>query len=513
MSLIRASANIGSFTLLSRILGFVRDQLIAKFLGVGALSDAFFVAFKIPNFMRQLFAEGAFNAAFVPLYAGTRATQGEAVARALAKEVHAALLLVLIVVSVLGVVFMPELMMVLAPGFAEDPEKYKLTVLLTRITFPYILFISLVSLQGGILNSVGKYSAVAATPVLMNICLIAAMFTIDKLTPTMAHALAIGVIISGVMQYLWLLYHCRRAGESIGFMWPKITANVRRLLSIVWPVALGSSVTQINLIINTIIASLFVDAVSILYYAVRIEELPFGVIGIAVSTALLPMLSRQIREGKIAQAMHSQNRALELALLFGVPAAVALFVIPTPIISVIYERGAFTAANTSATSVALIAYAIGLPASLAAKIFSSTFYANQDTKTPVRIAMICVGVNLALTLLFLWPFGYVGLALSISIANWVNAILLAKGLHKNALFIPDMMLRFRLPRVVFASTLMGLALWGAMLVLAPYFHFSLLLKILSLTALIGLGCAVYGVSLLMLRVAKPSELKGYFKRS
>ncbi len=512
MSLLRASANIGSFTLMSRILGFVRDQLIAKMLGAGVLSDAFFVAFKIPNFMRQLFAEGAFNAAFVPLYAGTRATQGPEAARRLAREIHAALLLVLVIVSVLGVVFMPELMVVLAPGFDNDPEKYKLTVLLTRITFPYILFISLVSLQGGILNSIGKYSAVAATPVIMNICLIFTMFTVGEFTPTMAHALSIGVMISGVTQYLWLFYHCRRAGEGPGFVWPKMTANVRRLLVIVGPVALGSSATQINLIINTVIASLIPNAVSILYYAVRIEELPFGVIGIAVSTALLPMLSKQIREGHIEKAMHSQNRALELSLLFGVPATVALCVIPYPIITVIYEHGAFTAANTSATVIALIAYAVGLPAALAAKIFSSTFYANQDTKTPVRIAMTCVAVNLGLNVALMWPLGYVGLAISTSVASWVNALLLARGLHARALFIPDLALRFRLPRIVVASVVMGGALWVSMTLLAPYFVQSLLLKLLALMVLIGVGAAVYGASLLVLRVAKPSELKAYFKR-
>lgn len=513
MSLLRASANIGSFTLLSRILGFVRDQLIAKMLGAGPLSDAFFVAFKIPNFMRQLFAEGAFNAAFVPLYAGTRATEGQEAARKLAREVHAALLLVLIIVTILGVVFMPELMVILAPGFEKDPEKYNLTILLTRITFPYILFISLVSLQGGILNSIGKYSAVAATPVIMNICLIGAMFLLGPITPTMAHALSIGVIISGIMQYLWLFYHCRRAGEGPGFTLPRITTNVRRLLGIIGPVALGSSVTQINLIINTIIASFFAGAVSILYYAVRIEELPFGVIGIAISTALLPMLSRQIREGNIEKAMHSQNRALELALLFGLPATVALFIIPMPIITVIYEHGAFTAQNTKDTTIALIAYAAGLPAALAAKIFASTFYANQDTKTPVRIAMRCVALNLVLNVILMWPLEYVGLALSTSAASWANAIMLALALKKRELFMPDAALKFRLPRMLAASLLMGAVIALLSWLLAAYFLQSLLIKLGALILLIGAGCAAYAFALFALKVVRPGELKGYFRRS
>lgn len=513
MSLLRASANIGSFTLLSRILGFVRDQLIAKFLGAGVLSDAFFVAFKIPNFMRQLFAEGAFNAAFVPMYAGTRAKEGEEAARKLAKEIHAALLFVLIIVTVLAIIFMPQLMVVLAPGFDNDPAKFDLAVLLTRITMPYILFISLVSLQGGILNSIGKYSAVAATPVLMNICLIATMFFIGPFTPSMAHALSIGVLISGTAQYLWLFYHCRRAGEALPFTRPKITPNVRKLLKIIGPVALGSSVTQINLIINTIIASHFAGAVSILYYAVRIEELPFGVIGIAVSTALLPMLSRQIREGNIDKAMYSQNRALELSLLFGIPATLALVIIPLPIITVLYEHGAFTAQNSRDTAIALIAYSIGLPGALAAKIFASTFYANQDTRTPVRIAMICVAVNLALNLILMFPIGYVGLALSTSVASWVNAVMLARALKARNLFIPDAMLKFRLPRMLMAALAMAAVLFVVAPFLAPYFSESLLQQVSALMVLIGVGGGAYGVMLVMLRVARPRDLKGYFKRS
>ena len=476
------------------------------------MSDAFFVAFKIPNFMRQLFAEGAFNAAFVPLYAGTRATEGEDNARVLAREVHSALLLVLLVVSILGVIFMPQLMLVLAPGFEKNPDKYELTVFLTRITFPYILFISLVSLQGGILNSIGKYTAVAATPVIMNICLIFAMFAVAPFTPNAAYALAIGVMISGVAQYLWLFYHCTKAGEGPGFARPRLTSNVRRLLAIVGPAALGSSVTQINLVINTIIASLYVNAVSILYYAVRIEELPFGVIGIAISTALLPMLSRQIREGKLELAMHSQNRALELSLLFGIPATIALFVIPYPIITVIYEHGAFTAENSAQTVVALIAYAIGLPAALAAKIFASTFYANQNTKTPVRIAIACVCVNLAFNFILMQPLQYIGLALSTSIASWVNAIALVWHLRKHGLFVTDTMLRFRLPRIVASSMVMGLALWATYNALAGYFQIGIIAKIVALILLMGVGMAAYSAALITLKVLKPSDLRQYFRK-
>lgn len=463
--------------------------------------------------MRQLFAEGAFNAAFVPLYAGTRATEGPAVAKTLAEEVHAGLVLVLVIVSVLGVIFMPYLMVVLAPGFDNDPVKYNLTVLLTRITFPYILFISLVSLQGGILNSIDKFAAVAATPVIMNICLIAAMLLVSPFTPTSAHALAIGVIVSGVAQYLWLLYFCRKAGVGPHFIWPRLTPNVRRLLTLVAPAALGSSVTQINLVVNVIIASHVAGAVSVLYYAVRIEELPFGVIGIAISTALLPMLSRQIREGKIDLARHTQNRALELSQLFGIPATIALCIIPYPIVAVIYQHGAFSAADAEATFKTLIAYAIGLPPALAVKIFASTFYANQDTKTPVRVAIACVIINLFFNLTLMGPLGCMGLALSTSIASWVNAIALGWGLHTRKLFVMDATFRFRMVRIIAASLIMGAALLGLYSLLAEYLQKGLIYKIIALSAFIIGGLGVYGGILWMLKVINPQELKGYLKRN
>jgi putative peptidoglycan lipid II flippase len=512
MSLIRASATIGSLTLVSRLLGFVRDMMMATFLGAGMLSDAFLVAFKLPNFLRQFFAEGAFNAAFVPLYSGTLAAEGPEAARTLAEEIHAVLLPTLMALCVLGVIFMPELMVVLAPGFDKDPAKFALTVTLTRITFPYILFISLVCLQGGILNSVDRFAAVAATPILMNLCFIAAMLVLVPYTPTPAHALAIGVMLSGVSQYLWLLYFCRRLGVNPRLRWPRMTANVKRLLVLVGPAALGSSVVQINLVISVIIASWIPGAVSILYYGLRVEELPFGVIGIAVSTALLPMLSRQIREGKYDLAKHTQNRALELSLLFGLPATVALLVIPYPIIAVIYQHGAFKADATAKTFVTVMAYAAGLPPALAVKIFASIFFAHHNTKTPVRIAMMSVAINLALNLTLVWPLQYVGLALSISVASWVNAICLATQLHKRGLFVMDSMFRFRIKRIALASGVMGVGLWIAYAQIAGYFQSTLIIKIMSLTLLIVTGAGVYGAALIALKIAKPEELKAYFKR-
>ncbi len=512
MSLIRASATIGFLTLISRIFGFVRDMMIASLLGAGILSDAFFVAFKIPNFMRRLFAEGAFNSAFLPLYAGTLATEGPEKAKTLVEEIHAVLVVVLVVLSVLAIIFMPQLMFVLAPGFDKDPEKYKLAVTLTRITFPYILFISLVSLQGGILNSIDKFAAVAATPIIMNMCLIAAMLAVVKYAPTPAHALAIGVMFSGIAQYGWLHYFCRKAGIAPHMIWPRMTANVKRLFVLIGPAALGSSVAQINLMIDVIIASLIPGAVSFLYYADRISELPLGIIGIAVSTALLPMLSRQIRSGHVDVALHTQNRALELSFLFGIPATVALIIIPQPIIMTIYEHGIFTATDTDATFKTLIAYSAGIPAFLAVKILASTFYANQDTKTPVKIAIACVFINLFFNLTLMGPMKYVGLALSTSIAGWVNAISLGTQLHKRKLFIMDTLFKFRLGRMFIASLIMGSVLFFASSLATPYFHHGIILKVTALSALICIGGGVYAFFLFSLRVISIPQLRDYLRR-
>jgi putative peptidoglycan lipid II flippase len=413
--------------------------------------------------------------------------------------------------------FMPQLMTVLAPGFERYPEKYALTVALTRITMPYILFISLVSLQGGILNSLDKFAAVAATPAIMNATLIITQLALVGHTQTPAHALAYGVLVAGVTQYLWMVYYCRRANFLPKLVWPRFTPNVKKLFTLIGPAALGAGVAQINLLIDTIIASKLDDAVSFLYYADRIAEFPLGVIGIAVATALLPMMSRQIREGKRDAAIHSQNRALELSYLFGLPAAFACCAIAMPIIVVVFEHGAFSRADTGFTYPTLIAYSLGLPAFLAVKIFASGFYASRDTKTPVKIAVLCVGINLALNLLSLFTlrstgYAHVGLAMSTTVAGWVNAICLCVGLRRRGLFAPDAMLRFRLPRMLLASALMAALVYAAFAwmgqgVLAPG-----LMRYLAVGGLIALGMLSYGALILLLKVLDVRQLQGYFRR-
>lgn len=497
MSLVKSTAIIGSCTLLSRVLGFVRDITIASGLGASMLSDAFFVAFKLPNFLRRLFAEGAFNAAFVPQYAGMLAVDGQDKAKRFSSEAMSFLLLILIIVSGLCILAMPWLMHVLAPGFDSNPEKFDLTVTLTRITMPYIIFISLVSLLGGILNSGDKFAAVAATPIIMNLCLILVPMFIDDMTPTGAHSLAVAVLASGVMQWLWLVYFCAKRGLLPRLVRPRLTEQVRKLLRLIAPAALGAGVVQANLFIDLIIASQFDSGVSYLYYADRINELPLAIIGIAVGTALLPLLSRQIREGKLDHAIHSQNRAIELTLFLSLPAAIALLVIAEPIISVMFERGAFGAAETAATYPALMAFAAGLPAFVLVKVLAPIFYAHEDTKTPFKIATLCVVVNLVFNLLLMGPLEHVGMALATTIAGWVNVAVMCTTLMRRGWLKLEARLWKQLAAIAVACLLMAATLYQLHLHLESklawaqeYTRFALLIGICAAGASAYFGTAL-----------------------
>lgn len=513
MSLVKSTATIGSYTLISRVLGFIRDVTIASSLGASWVSDAFFVAFKIPNFLRRLFAEGAFNSAFVPMYAGMRAVEGESEADAFAGEALSFLVAVLLIVSALFIFAMPWLMYILAPGFESDPAKYELSVLLTRITMPYIVFISVVSLLGGVLNSLGKFAAVAATPILMNICLIVIPPLIAPWTPTQAHGLAVAVCASGVVQMLWLIWFAHRAKVMPRLRAPRLTARVKKMLRLIAPAALGAGVAQINLFVDLIIASHLDNAVSYLYYADRINELPLAVIGIAVGTALLPMLSRQIREGNTVAAHHSQNRAIELALLMALPASAALMVISEPVIRVLYERGEFGALETAQTHLALIAFAAGLPSFVLIKVLAPGFFAHEDTKTPFKIATLCIFVNFALNLLLMIPLAHVGMALATTISGWLNAGLMAWVLHRRRLFVVDRMLLIRLPRLLAACGVMVVVLIGLERALWGHFSGPLWAKALALAALVTAGGAAYGAAVMGLRAVDLAQIKRVLKRA
>jgi putative peptidoglycan lipid II flippase len=488
LALVRSFATVSSYTVLSRLLGFVRDVMIAAILGAGPLADAFFVAFKLPNFLRRLFAEGAFNAGFVPLFAGTLEAEGKTAARAFAEQAQAILLAILVPLVIVAIAAMPWVIAVMAPGFEYGGERYQAAVELSRITFVYILFISLVALQGGVLNSLGRFAAPAAAPMALNLCLIAALLISLVWLAEPARALAWGVAAAGLMQYLWLRLAVQRDGMGLGLRRPRWTPEIRRLFGLVLPGVLGAGVAQINLLADVFFASLLpAGAVSYLYYADRLNQLPLGVIGIAVGTALLPLLSRQIRAGEAEAARASQNRALELALLLTMPCAVALVVLGLPIMQVLFQRGAFSAADALATAQVLAAYALGLPAYVLVKVLVPGFFARKDTRTPVKIAVVCLVANIVLILILLWPLAQVGIALATALAAWLNAGLLGFCLHREGFLQPDARLRRRLPRIVLVSLLMGAALWLLQPWLAP------LPQALALAVLVVLGGALFAV--------------------
>ena len=513
MALLRSVATVGSFTLLSRVLGFVRDVLTAALLGAGPVADAFFVAQRLPNLFRSLFAEGAFSAAFVPLFAGAMAEHGREAARAFAEDALAVLLAALLAFVLLGEIFMPAVMRMIAPGFGDDPDKFALAVALARITFPYLLFIALVALQGGVLNSVDRFAAAAATPILLNLFLIGALLLMDRFAWHDGRALAWAITAAGLAQFLWLMVSCARAGLALRLPLPRLTPGVRRTLAIMGPGAVGAGVTQVNLLISTALASFLPGgSVSYLYYADRLNQLPLGVVGIAVGTAILPPLSRQLRLGDVPGAVATQNRGLELALLLTLPAAVALAVLAHPIFAVLFQRGAFSPADTAATAAALAAYAAGLPAFVLVKVLAPAFFARHDTATPVKVAVVAMAVNLALTVVLMQFLAHIGIALATTCAGWLNALTLLALLVRRGHLRLDRRARRNLPRVAVAAFAMGAVLALLRMAAAPAFVAPVLIRIAALAGLVGAGLAVFALLTLVLGIAEWRDLWGRLRR-
>jgi putative peptidoglycan lipid II flippase len=513
MALLRSVATVGSYTMLSRVLGFIRDVLTAALLGAGPVTDAFFVALRLPNLFRSLFAEGAFSAAFVPLFAGIVARENREAARLFAEDALAALLAALALFLVVGEIAAPWFLRVLAPGFESEPATFALCVHLTRITFPYLLFISLVALQGGVLNSVERFAATAATPALLNIFLIAAL-TLAR--PASGETLAWAVSLAGFAQFLWLMFSCAQAGLALRLPRPAVTPAVRQMVRLMLPGVFGAGATQLNLVISTAVASLLpAGAVSYLYYADRLEQLPLGVVGFAVGTAILPPLSRHVRLGDQAGANDTQNRGLELACLLTLPAAVALGVAAWPILHVLFERGAFGPADTDATAGALGAYAAGLPAFVLVKVLAPGFFARHDTATPVKIAFVAIAANIVLTtgLGLMTPLAYVGVAMATSCAGWINALLLAYLLHRRGHFVLDARSRKSLPRMLAAALGMGALVLALERFLAPAFNAGLAVRLVALSGLVAAGLASFAVLAVALGAAPWGEVRARLKRA
>jgi putative peptidoglycan lipid II flippase len=524
MKLYRSFATVGGLTMVSRVFGFLRDILIAATLGTGPVADAFFVAFRFPNLFRRLFGEGAFNAAFVPLFAKKLEGEGKEAARAFAEEAMAGLVFVILALTIVAEIAMPLLMFGLAPGFSDTPAKFDLAVLLTRITMPYLLCMSLVALLSGVLNSVGKFVESSAVSIVLNLTMMAATLIALALgwrnEPIAGVVQAWGVFAAGVLQLWLLLDGVRRNDLWPRLKWPRMTEGVRRLVRLGIPGVIAGGVTQLNIVIGTIIASLQDGAVSHLYYADRVYELPLAMVGIAVGVVLLPDVSRHLRAANQAAVMDSQNRSLEFAMLLTVPSAVALAVVPTEIVRVLFERGAFTPADTPPTAYALAIFALGLPSFVLIKVFSPAYFAREDTATPMRYATISLTANTlgSIGLFFLFRrlglMPHLGIAAATTLGGWLNAALLFRTLRLKGYFTSDGRLRSALPSIVLASLIMGCALWFMASALASWFDArGDLTRAAALAALVATGLIVYALIILISGAVELRQLRGYLQRA
>jgi len=512
VNLVRSAATVGGFTLISRVLGFIRDVLTAALVGTGPVADAFFVAQRFPNLFRSLFAEGAFASAFVPLFAKKLEADGKDRARQFAEQALGVLLAALLIFTMLAQIAMPWAMTLIAPGFQEDPAKYDLAVLFCQITFPYLIFMALTALYGGILNSMSKFWAAAAAPIMLNLVLIFVLLLIAPHTPTPGHALSWGVTVSGVLQFLWMVYAARSAGMNLSLPRPRLTPEVKRLLVLTVPGTIAAGVSQINILVGSMIASFSASAVSYLYYADRVYQLPLGVIGIAVGAVLLPDLSRKLAAGDDQGAQLSQSRATRITMLLTMPATMALVVIPFEIVVVLFERGAFDRAASLETAKALVAFALGLPAYVLVKVFTPAFFARENTKTPLRFAAVSVSVNIAGSAILFPVMGHVGIALATALAAWVNVAQLVLRLSALNHFHLDSPLVRGLARIGIASLIMGGVLLLGAKFMAGAFLGPVLPAALALAGLVAGGMAVYGVAVLATGAVSLSEIKALARR-
>lgn len=460
----RSGLIVSSMTMISRVLGFIRDQVFAIVFGAGAMTDAFFLAFSIPNFLRRLFGEGAFAQAFVPVFSEYKSTRSEDELRDLAAHVSGTLATVVFGVAIAAVLAAPLLVMVIAPGFHDDPVRYAATADMLRITFPYIFFISLVAYAGGILNSLGYFAVPAITPVLLNVCLIGSALLLSPLLEQPVYGLAWGVFLAGLVQLLFQLPFLRRVHMLPRPRWGWRHSGVKRVLALMIPAIIGSSVAQINLLLDKLIASFLpTGSFSWLYYSDRLVEFPLGVLGIALATVVLPKLSSQHATTERQGFSNTLDWALRVGWVIGIPAAVGLFALAQPVLTTLFQYGQFSAEDTRMATYSLMAYSAGLPAFIFIKLLSTGFFARQDTKTPVKIGVVAMLSNMVYNVLWVAPMLYfdviaphTGLALATMMSAWQQAITLYRRLIQEDHYQPNPGWGREIARVLAAVACMGL---------------------------------------------------------
>ena len=490
---------VGGFTLLSRFTGFARDVMLAAILGAGPIADAFFVALRLPNHFRAIFAEGAFNAAFVPAYARIRTQGGADPAKLFADRVFSLLLASQVVLLAVALVFTPGVIALLAPGFKDDPGRFALAVDLTRITFPYLLLVTLVTLYSGILNALNRFATAAAAPILLNLSMMVAL-ALAAFFPTAGHAAAWGVLIAGFLEALLVGGDAWRNGVLPVLRWPGWDDDIKRFFKALAPATIGSAGVQIALFADTILATfLATGALSALYYADRISQLPIGVIGIAVGTVILPEMARRIASHDEAGARHAQNRAVELTLLLSVPCMVAFLLVPDLIMRALFARGAFTAADAAAAGQTLSAYALGLFPFVLIRTATATFLARGNTATPVKASLIGVAANVALKFLLIGSLAQVGLALATALGAWINLLLVVWFAWRAGFAALDPALKRSLAGFAVAGVVLAAALYAGDVLTARWFSPATPFRDeIRLALLAGLGLVVYGGAIALL---------------
>ena len=505
-ALLKSTGVVSAMTSLSRITGFVRDMIYAQLFGAGAGTDAFFVAFRIPNFLRRLFAEGAFSQAFVPVFSEYQTQRSPAEMKELVDQVTGTLGAILFAITAAGVLAAPLLILLFAPGFTVDANKYQLTVEMLRITFPYLLFISLTALAGGVLNSCGKFAIPAITPVLLNLTMIAAAL---GLAPRMAQpvmGLAWGVFIAGIVQLGFQVPFLLRLKLLPRPRWGWASQGVQQVLKLMLPALFGSSVAQVNLLIDTLIASFLVSgSVSWLYYSDRLVEFPLGIFGVALGTVILPKLSRQHAGAETDGFSQTLDWALRWALLIGVPATVALTILAGPILSTLFQYGEFDARDVTMSTRSLIAFALGLVAFMLIKVLAPGFYARQDTRSPVKYGVIAMVANTTMVLILVWPLAHAGLALATSLAAFLNAGLLFVNLRRRNVYQPRAGWATFLAQLGAANLAMGLVLEFGAGHLEQWLHASAGARLWHLTWLVTAGAGTYLLAVLAVGI-KPRHL-------
>jgi putative peptidoglycan lipid II flippase len=508
MSFFRSLSTVTGLTLLSRVLGYARDVLIGSTFGDSGISDAFFVALRLPNVFRRLFAEGALNSSFVPIFTEIYEQDGKDQALRFVALVFSTLTLILLALVGIFEVGMPSIMGVIAIGFKSDMEKFRLAVDFGYLTFPYIFFIALASLCAGVLNSLNRFFAATAAPIILNLFAILAVVFYGTHVIEAGYALSLSISLAGVVQFLWVFRACWRAKVPVRLTRIHMTPKLKLLLKRMLPGIAGGGVYQFNLLVSDMIASFVPMAISYLSYADRINQFPLSLIGIAMGTVLLPVFSRQIQGKRHLDAMYMQNRALQFSFVLTLPASMALATISLPIIMTLFEHNKFTHEMSINVAHILSILAFALPANVIVKILSASFFATGDTRTPVKAAIASMASNVVFNLLFFQVLSYLGIALASTLASWLNALLLFYWLRQKKSLQFDERLKKTFPLLCLCAIGMGLFLWEASSTLTPYFHGHLGRAVISLILLISGGLAVY---LLLLKITKAFTYKEFLE--